>query len=380
MSAHAKLGPSAGVRWMTCTASVADIERHIEKYGETPAGEAAELGTACHMAAEWCLRNNKSTYHCVGEVFNGHKITEEMTEWFDDYVEGILWLNHSDNRRLLKIEERVTVEGDLVWGTADAILILDKTLHIVDLKTGYNKVDAVDNVQLLLYALGAFQTYSLIYEIEDVVMTIYQPRIENHSVWQVSPNYLKKFRDRLDDALLEIESGPQYRPSPGACQWCPVRGRCAALDSLVRKEAQQDFAAMDQHHLAVAWERLPLIDVYVKGVKAAVMESLERGEDVPGLKLVEGRRSRQWMNQEEAEKYLSRRIPKFKATAYEHKFRSPAQIEGILKKVETFKPTDIEPLIEFRAGPPTIVKAEDKRPGISPGDRAAADFSAVEDL
>lgn len=60
----------------------------------------------------------------------------------------------------------------------------DKLLHIIDLKYGQGVlVDATENPQMMLYALGALRIFDCLYDIESVSMTIYQPRRENVSTW-----------------------------------------------------------------------------------------------------------------------------------------------------------------------------------------------------
>lgn len=53
-------------------------------------------------------------------------------------------------------------------------------MHIIDLKYGKGvPVSPVGNSQLMLYALGAYNSYGDIYNIETVTMHIVQPRVDN---------------------------------------------------------------------------------------------------------------------------------------------------------------------------------------------------------
>ena len=52
-------------------------------------------------------------------------------------------------------------------------------------------VDAVENPQMKLYALGALEIYDSLYDIEEVSMTIFQPRRENVSTWTIPVEELK---------------------------------------------------------------------------------------------------------------------------------------------------------------------------------------------
>lgn len=72
------------------------------------------------------------------------------------------------------------------FGTADALIIADGTLRVVDLKydTGI-EVSAEDNPQLKCYGLGALELFDDIYDIDTVAFTIYQPRRQNISEWEI---------------------------------------------------------------------------------------------------------------------------------------------------------------------------------------------------
>ncbi len=79
-------------------------------------------------------------------------------------------------------------------GTGDCLIVADKLLHIIDLKYGQGVlVDAYQNPQMMLYALGALRTFDCLYDIEEVAMTIYQPRRENVSTWTISVFDLKEW-------------------------------------------------------------------------------------------------------------------------------------------------------------------------------------------
>ena len=73
------------------------------------------------------------------------------------------------------------------FGTGDCLIVADKILHIIDFKYGVGiLVAAENNPQMMCYALGALDIYDGIYDIEEVRMTIFQPRRENISFWDIS--------------------------------------------------------------------------------------------------------------------------------------------------------------------------------------------------
>jgi hypothetical protein len=122
--------------------------------------------------------------------------SDEMEECANGYAAYIIELVEtakqtcSDLRVLIeqKLDFSKYVEGG--FGTGDCVVIADGTLHIVDYKHGQGVlVEATDNPQMKLYALGALELFDGIYDIDTVSMTIYQPRRDNvstHTVFKES--------------------------------------------------------------------------------------------------------------------------------------------------------------------------------------------------
>ena len=65
------------------------------------------------------------------------------------------------------------------FGTADCLIMTPDALHVVDFKYGKGvPVDAKDNPQLKLYALGALSEYGLLYQFKTIHIHIVQPRLK----------------------------------------------------------------------------------------------------------------------------------------------------------------------------------------------------------
>jgi hypothetical protein len=382
-SGHAELGPSAAKRWMTCTGSPGAIAAAVAHYGEEPPSEYAEVGTAIHEAGDASISDPSiSPEDLVGQVFHGHEISRDDLDAFQDYVKYCRSL--AEDADWWACEQLVVVIPGKVWGTADFMAVIDNTLYVIDLKTGYNRVEAAENPQLKLYALGALLEIGMVFDIEQVITGIAQERIGHFDLHEYSAEELLEWKAEVERVLDEIENSPQLVPSDEACQYCRARSTCPALREQVVAEAEQDFRDMTSDQLCEAWEALPMLRHYISGVEARIKETLEGGGEVPGLKLVQGRRTRKWKDEDDAQRYLSRRMRKFKQTCFTHKFMSPAQVEKqiasqkaeciLVREVpdETFKG-----LIEVLPGKPTIAKEDDSREEIVYGDRAAADFASV---
>lgn len=229
---HAVLSASSAHRWMNCNPS-ARLEQEFEDC-ET---EAAAEGTAAHALCEHKLRKAMkmqsrkptSPYDC-----------DEMDAYTDDYVRFVLETlaeakaNCADP--LMMIEQRLDFscyvpEG---FGTGDCVIIADRTLHIIDFKYGQGVlVEAENNPQMMLYALGALAIYECLYDIEEVSLTIYQPRRENISTWTISVDALKNGRKRNSSPRRDwpLTAKGTIIPAHGVCS---ARPRSSAVP--VRKK------------------------------------------------------------------------------------------------------------------------------------------------
>lgn len=160
MTAHARFSPSASKRWLACPGSMvfnADRKDEPSTY--------ADNGTAMHAVAAWCLTEHFRASKRVGDQIPVHKdgseprfveFTDDMDTTVQEYVD---WLRNFAIGKTLLVEQQVDFSGIVgqleQFGTADAIVVGDGELTIVDLKTGFRPVDATNNTQLMTYALGA---------------------------------------------------------------------------------------------------------------------------------------------------------------------------------------------------------------------------------
>ena len=176
---HALLSASSSHRWLT----VPPLAR-LEEFFEHKTNPAAEEGTLAHALAEYKL---KSALRIEAEEPEG-ELTLEMEQATEDYVTFIIdeleQLKQSTSDPIVLIEQtvdfsRYVPEG---FGTADCVIVADSTFHVVDFKYGKGVlVEAENNPQMKLYALGALELYDALYDIEDIKMTIFQPRKGNIS-------------------------------------------------------------------------------------------------------------------------------------------------------------------------------------------------------
>lgn len=403
---HARLGPSGWDWWSRCPGApvlTAGLPRTTSKY-------AAE-GTAAHEVADLCLKQLLDcgiveTHMYLGETFHveGYDIVVdlEMVEAVYDYINTVREFVGS-NGTLLP-EQQVPI-GHLTGepgaeGTSDCIGITadGKRLIVIDLKYGKGvAVDAKDNGQGRIYALGALHKFGMIYdEIEEVEIVIIQPRLDSVSSEILTVAALKAFGEEvevaaaavaLEDAVWAEAPGDPTRltltPGEKQCRFCSAKGVCPALrsevsDSLaVVASTAADFADLtlpkqaaavainpeiDVERLAEFMRAVPLIEAAISGVRAEVERRLFDGQTVPGYYLGVGKAgNRVWKDEEAAARMLVRNVKK--ANAYEMKLLSPAKAEKLIKKVDP----KVWDLIERKhitqpEGKPSVCKEGDKNP------------------
>ncbi|MDP3939860.1 MAG: DUF2800 domain-containing protein [Deltaproteobacteria bacterium] len=403
MGEHAILSPSGAERWMNCAGAPA-----MEKGLPDEDNEYSIEGTCAHVVAAKCLVERKQATAYVGQSFDGYKFHEDMAEPVQRYVDTVL--RYADGGQLL-VEQRVSIEiftGEVgAKGTADAVVIRPGELALIDLKFGMGvQVRAARNRQLMLYALGVREEQELAYgPFERIRLVISQPRLDGYlDEWDCTAAELDAFANevsvRADEAhgvmLIHGDGGDisQYlNPSDDACRWCKAKAICPALAKFVQDAAGADFSAVSPDPvmvtvpaenfspalLAQKMAAIPLIEDWCKAVRAEVERQLFAGVEVPGWKVVQGKRgNRQWTDVEAADALLQRMRMR-QEERYKMTLLSPPAIEKVLKSTpRRWKRVLDAGLIEQRDGLPSVAPADDKRPAWAPPD-TSNDFTATEE-
>jgi len=231
-SEHSIYSASAAYRTLACPGAI-----KAESNFESKTNAAATLGTAIHyLGARFIDRSSDREHHAfLYGLFteNGIKITRGMCLQALDYANYIIDLSKGAVLPYLMIEAKVEyndiVEGG--FGTADAIYLdyKNKTLHVVDLKTGKHKVSPEGNYQMALYAIGAINKMDGFGEIENIVMHIYQPNANNISKHSITYDKLMEFKAWAKRRwAISQEENPPLIPSFKSCQWCLAKSKCPA--------------------------------------------------------------------------------------------------------------------------------------------------------
>lgn len=381
-TAHALLSPSAAHRWINCTAAPR-LEADVEDKGS----EFAAEGTLAHA---YCTQKLKAflglpTEDEAKEIaeLNDRYHTGEMDEYTDTYKTIVLEKYNAARAKtkdaLLLIETRLDFSEYVpdAFGTADAIIIADGTMEVIDFKYGKGvKVSAEDNPQMKIYALGAYEKFSFEYKIDRVRMTIIQPRIENFSEWELSVSELMAWTDSVLTPKAQQAykgDGPQV---PGDwCQFCKVKSSCRALTQKCIEAAKNhpDPKLISPDELAAdVLPMLATVKTWLAGVEDYALQQALSGVQLAGWKVVEGRSVRKITDQDGAALALNKAGYKTTEIYKPQELRTITDLEKLTGKKQFA--AICGDFIEKPQGKPTLAPESDKRPAIDP---LADDFKDV---
>jgi len=392
------LRASKSTRWVNCTGSA---EKNLtDGANEKPSALAID-GTHTHSLIERC--------HIFGvppETYSLQRLEDKEGDFLVDQeridranVMLKVIKDYTDFGYKFGVEQKISVdfgvyegEGSVVTGTADAVGVDALGNYvIIDYKDGRTDVPVVDNMQLLIYALGYYSNFT-----RDTVVTliIVQPR---------SPEKIKSIVLTLDDimekqkvvqrAVFNINHNQDITLEVGDwCKWCPSKGNCSefagkALEPMktdtdnVLTDAitmtNEDPSDMSDKELVDFFKSSPLLSEFIK---AAEKELFHRASvrDVEGVKLVKGRKFRKWVNNGEGvlKSLKNAHVPK--ASWYKSTIVSPAQMEKLewlstkgATKGETMRLSDSQKArilnnnLDLSDPQPILALEEDKREKIS---------------
>jgi antitoxin component of MazEF toxin-antitoxin module len=380
MGAHALLSPSAAHRWLNCTAAPR-LEAGVEDRGSSFAEEGTLAHAYCARKLKQYLGQDTTAEDAEIAELNDKYHTGEMDEYTDTYVAIVLEKLNEARQMVSDAQLLVEVRLDFgkhipdAFGTSDAVIIADGVMEVIDFKYGKGvRVDADNNPQMMIYALGAYELMSFEYDIRTVRMTIVQPRLDNLSEFEMGVDDLMVWTDTiLKPRAEEAYSGKGHQMPGEWCRFCKVKSQCRALAENCVKAVNSDPSLLtrqeiEQHILPL----LPTVKSWLSGMEEYTLEQALAGVKYEGYKLVEGR--------------SVRRISDPKAVM------ETLQGEGYdeadyLKPTELRTITDLEKLVgkkKFTAlcgdsivkpqGKPTLVPESDKRP---PYNAASADFEGI---
>lgn len=385
MAVHAVLSASSSERWLHCPPSAMLAVQYLRT-----TSEYAEAGTLAHAIAE--LKARKHFLEPMGSrSFSARMRKFKADPHYDPGMEAATDLYLDTLKELamgyaappfVALEQRVDY-SDVApggYGTTDCIMIGGDTLTVVDYKNGAGvAVEAENNSQLMLYAWGAYRSYRAIYldSIKRVSLVIVQPHAGGVKRWETSLDDLVDWLALTVKPTAELAAKGEGEFSPGGwCRFCPAKAECRARAEAMlalEPEAARPPALLTPEELGGVLARAAHLEAWAKDLKDLAFSCAMSGQAVPGFKLVEGRKSRDWAGGADAafQELLARGVPE--ALLYERKPVTAPALEKAMGKAEFAAAA--EGLVAIKPGKPALVPATDKRPEYTP---AAMAFAPIE--
>ena len=371
MPKHALLSASSSDRWIHCPPSA----RLSETYEDKGSDYAAE-GTDAHSLCEYKLKKalgmeaDDPTEHL--SWFN-QEMDDHATGYATYVLEQVEAAKETCSDPVVLIEQRVDFsrwveEG---FGTADCIVIADGTLQIIDFKYGLGVlVSAEENPQMMCYALGALELFDDIYDIDAVRMTIYQPRRDNLSTYDLSKEDLYRWADEVLKPAADLAFAGDGNFLCGEwCSFCKAKNACRARAAANLELARYDFKLpplLTDEDVEDILGKVDALVAWASDIKDYALQQAISGKVWSGWKLVEGRSNRRYVN----DAAVAAAVTKAGFDPYEQKLLGVTAMQKLLGKAR-FEEV-LAGLIEKPQGKPTLVPESDKRPAMN---NAKSDFS-----
>jgi len=390
--AHSLLAASKAAQWINCPPSA-----RLQEGIPDRRSEYADEGTLAHELAETKLRrrllpcNSTERKHLdarLQEIQANPLYSAEMERLIQEYVEYVeerfMVAKARSSDAVILLEEKLdyskwTAPGQT--GTGDVVLIADGTLELIDLKYGKGvPVSAVGNPQIRLYALGAWSGYGYLYDIREIQMTIYQPRLDSISTDTMTIEELLDWAENVvkPAAALAFEGKGEYKPGDH-CRWCKVKATCRARADENMKALQYEFqdpALLTLDEIGQILHIAQQLSAWAKDVQEYAHTQAVRGTKFPGWKLVEGRSNRQITDKDAARSILE-------GAGLNPDLYLKIDLLGISeleKRIGKKQLTELlGELIQKPPGKPVLVPETDKRPELNSIESDFANENFMED-
>ncbi|PTU88097.1 DUF2800 domain-containing protein [Staphylococcus pasteuri] len=380
--AHAKLSASGAKQWLNCPPSIKASEGIGDK-----TSTFAEEGTFAHELSELYFSHQyeELTDFEFNKAFSNYKnndyYSEELREYVESYVdiveEKVNEAIARDPNVVTMFETRLDL-GKYVpesFGTGDVIVYSGGVLEIIDLKYGKGvEVSAIDNPQLRLYGLGAYELLSLLEDIHTVRMTIIQPRLDNFSTEELQVKTLVDWGLEYVRPRAEIAYNGEGEFKAGEhCRFCKIKHSCRERARYMQDVPDKPAHLLSDEEIAELLYKVPDIKKWAEEVESYALEQMtEYDKSYPGWKLVEGR-SRRVMTDTKAiqDKLVNEGYKQENIT--ETKLLSITNLEKQIGK-KAFNKL-VGDYIEKPQGKLTLANESDKRPAIKQS--AEDDFDQI---
>lgn len=369
MTAHAVLSASASKRWLTCTPS-ARLEATLPEIKKsTGSFDYSQEGTMAHSLAEAKLRHHYAQigYEEYQKEYDIIRATPYYNEEFEEYVDNyVLYVRSQIGEGDRPLFEQRVDYSDWApdgFGTADVVVLSKHKIRVIDLKFGKGiPVEAKDNSQLRLYALGAWSKFRDEYpEIKEVEYTIVQPRLDSITTDGTSINRLVDWANYfVKPKAKKAWAGSGEFVAGDHCQFCRAKATCRARSDFVNELAALEFkepALLTDDELELALSRASSLKSYVSDLEEYFTErAINKGVSPRGYKLVTTKTHRRITDEPLAARILLDKGFK------EEEIMEPASLKSIAKLEKLGKKGYISDLLSTLVakpeGAPKLVKDE----------------------
>lgn len=369
MPKHAYLSASASHRWLACPPSAKLCANILDQ-----ASEYAQQGTDCHELCAYLVEKALGR-DVIDPTENLTYYDAEMQNCAEEYrnyvLEQIEAAKEFCKDPQVMIEQRLDfsrwVENG--FGTGDCVIVADEVLQIIDYKHGLGiLVSAGDdehggNSQMMCYALGALEVFGDIYDINQIKMTIFQPRRDNISTYTISKEDLLKWADEILAPTAQLAYVGKGEFNAGDhCTFCKVKATCRKRAEYNLELAKYDFempATLDDTEIAAILEKVDEMISWGNDIKDYALQQAQSGVHFEGWKIVEGRSNRKYTD----ENAVADTVKDAGFDPYEKKLLGITAMSTLLgkKKFEEL----LGGLIYKPPGKPTLVPESDKRPAMN---------------
>ena len=369
MPKHAYLSASASHRWLACPPSAKLCANILDQ-----ASEYAQQGTDCHELCAYLVEKalGKDVIDPTENLTYYDAEMQNCAEEYRNYVlEQIEAAKEFCKDPQVMIEQRLDfsrwVENG--FGTGDCVIVADEVLQIIDYKHGLGiLVSAGDdehggNSQMMCYALGALEVFGDIYDINQIKMTIFQPRRDNISTYTISKKNLLKWADEILAPTAQLAYVGKGEFNAGDhCTFCKVKATCRKRAEYNLELAKYDFempATLDDTEIAAILEKVDEMISWGNDIKDYALQQAQSGVHFEGWKIVEGRSNRKYTD----ENAVADTVKDAGFDPYEKKLLGITAMSTLLgkKKFEEL----LGGLIYKPPGKPTLVPESDKRPAMN---------------
>lgn len=385
MSSHALLSPSSAHRWLNCPLAPR-LEATLPEKPSEYAREGTVAHSVCEITAKKKFKKVKAAeYNRVIKKLKADAVwDDEMLHTAETYVEHLTELAMEfANEPYIAFEVKVDISDYVpeAFGRCDCVMFGGDTLIITDYKHGKGvPVSPDENPQLMLYALGALKLYKPLFGValKKVAVYIDQPRIGAYDGWTCTVDELLAWGESVKPKAQMAFMGFGEYHAGDWCRFCRANGICKA-------QAEQQIGAFDDFSAAVGnptallspsemgevLKRGETLVSWYETVREKALESLLNGEKIPGYKVVEGRSTRCWTDQDKAlDKLQESGVDR--AVIYDSVPKTLAQLEKLLGTAR-FKEL-VGEFVTKPQGKPTLALETDSRKEFN---SAAADFAGV---